>query len=188
MKTVYFCFCGRCHIEGVWTGQSQRLWGYLHQQVKDHNIEIRIVPELCDQCRTLKEQHRPLPPDKILIMQEVNMRTCLKCGTVSDLTRHHIIPRHHWHSRKNTQTICLCGNCHRRIETIILAIEAFIGHCEFGERHRLDNEDYHQIAEMFIHKRLCSFSGQSFMAYILDIVFSMGRRQPITLRFFTIKI
>jgi hypothetical protein len=79
------------------------------------------------------------------------MKKCLKCDTSHQLTEHHIFPRHHF--RGEGKKVILCSYCHRRLEDIILGIEAFCGDKHIGERFKLERKDYEQILYLFLPRR-----------------------------------
>jgi hypothetical protein len=69
-------------------------------------------------------------------------------------TQHHIRPVTFFGKKHNLHTITLCQKCHNKIETIILGVESFIGHTDFGHRYQLKEESYYRIAESFIGRNL----------------------------------
>lgn len=79
------------------------------------------------------------------------MKKCLKCGTFHQLTEHHIFPKHFFHGEG--QRVDLCSYCHRRLEDIILGIEAFVGDRRIGERYKLRKEEYENILLSFLPRR-----------------------------------
>jgi hypothetical protein len=79
------------------------------------------------------------------------MKTCAKCGTHDQITDHHIYPKHHFHG--DGQIAHLCFYCHRRLEDIILGIEAFCGERRIGERYKLKKQDYENILLSFLPRR-----------------------------------
>lgn len=75
---------------------------------------------------------------------------CEKCGTKHRITFHHLAPRV-FYGRKG-ETICLCEHCHHQVESIILAIEHHRSGFPYGNRYKLDRDEYIYIAENFCRK------------------------------------
>ena len=73
---------------------------------------------------------------------------CEKCATRNRPTFHHLVPR----VFGGTMTVCLCYDCHRKIEQIICAIEHHRSGFPYGQRYKLDNDEYIYIAENFCRK------------------------------------
>jgi len=78
------------------------------------------------------------------------MPHCEKCNVTTGLQKHHLYPICHFKT-KFSKTIWLCEGHHLKAEYIILGIEAFVGHKQFGERHKLSREEYVRINEAFVH-------------------------------------
>ena len=73
------------------------------------------------------------------------MNTCQKCGAEKKLTRHHVLPKVHFGRKKNTDVVLLCPECHIKVENYILAVESFIFGVPFGERVKLQTQEYEEI-------------------------------------------
>ncbi len=71
------------------------------------------------------------------------MKTCSKCESTNKIEQHHFHPRCHFKGSK--ATIDLCHDHHLKIETIILAVESFVGGVPFGTRYKLTTEQYNKI-------------------------------------------
>lgn len=76
------------------------------------------------------------------------MKKCKKCGSDTQLTEHHCHPKAHYNG--SGPKIELCFYCHRRLEDIILGIEAFCGDRRIGERYKLKKDDYENILISFL--------------------------------------
>lgn len=73
------------------------------------------------------------------------MNTCAKCKQEKTLTKHHIFPKTHFGKRNNRDVVLLCLECHIKVENYILAVESFIAGCPFGERFKLQKQEYEEI-------------------------------------------
>lgn len=78
---------------------------------------------------------------------------CSRCFATEKLTKHHQYPVVHFGMKKGGLQLCLCRDCHRRIEDIILAVESHLGNLPFGTRYKLDKSDYDRIVHNFIFGR-----------------------------------
>lgn len=77
---------------------------------------------------------------------------CSKCGCSNDIQWHHVRPKV-FYSRQGL-TIPLCATHHRKIEAIISAIEHHRSGYPYGQRYKLDGDEYDYIAENFCRKEL----------------------------------
>ena len=78
---------------------------------------------------------------------------CSKCLTDSRITEHHIHPIVFYGRKNNTLKVCLCRECHNRIEYNILSVESYIGNIGFGKRFKLEKKQYEKILRNFLGDR-----------------------------------
>lgn len=76
----------------------------------------------------------------------MKIKPCAKCGKHREATRHHIMPVCFYGS--DTQTVCLCHECHIAIEKLYLRIERAFGNCK--GRYKLPAITYYQIFVNFL--------------------------------------
>lgn len=78
---------------------------------------------------------------------------CSRCYSTDKLTKHHQYPVVHFGHKKDGLMLCLCQECHRKIENNILAVESHLGNLPFGVRYKLDRSDYDRITHNFLFGR-----------------------------------
>ena len=77
-------------------------------------------------------------------------KSCVKCGSNSNNSSHHIIPKV-WKVRTGRVTLCK-DSCHREIEKLYLTEEARVGKVKFGQRYRLPSIRYAEILTQYLDK------------------------------------
>lgn len=81
------------------------------------------------------------------------MKRCTKCNTTEHITSHHLHPVTFYGGKKTGIKVCLCSQCHKKVEYIILSVESFVGNTPFGTRFKLEREAYERILRNFIRNR-----------------------------------
>lgn len=74
---------------------------------------------------------------------------CAKCGTREQITRHHILPKVHFHGSGGM--LYLCRGCHDEIEKSYAIAERLFGHTvDYHERKRLTVLQYKELTIKFL--------------------------------------